>query len=132
MGGARPSEAQRQAGEAVGFGGPGVRGFKLLRWLPRQNAARTVLGYIDVELPSGLQIFDIRLGVGPKGKHYILPPAEQLRDRDGNLMLDERGKPKWFPHVGYRNNQVRDHFQDRVLAAVRARHPELFSGGDER
>jgi hypothetical protein len=124
--------SESESGQAIGFGGRGVRAFKLLRWLPRPNAAGTVLGYIDIETPSGLQIFDIRLGIGPKGKHYILPPAVEQHDRDGAPMLDERGKPRWFRHVGYRNNHVREQFQDRVLAALRAQHPDVFAGEDVR
>lgn len=121
------TSALRQAGAAAGFGGP-PPAFKLLKWTARPNAARTVLGFIAVEMPSGLQILDLRFGIDPKGKRHILPPAEQQCDRSGNLVLDECGKPRWFPHLGFRGDRIRQLFQDQVLAALRARHPELFAG----
>jgi hypothetical protein len=126
------TEDERRAATAVGFGGPGTRELKLLRWRPRPNAARTVLGFVDVETPSGLQIRDIRLGVGPKGKYYIMLPAEQQRDRYGNPVLDDRSKPRWFAHVDFRNDRTRERFQGELLAVLRFRHPEIFVGESKR
>jgi hypothetical protein len=77
-----PVDTERRANEAVVFGGPGTRELRLLRWTPRPNVAGMALGFLDVDTSSGLQIRNIRFGVGPKGEHYILPPAEQQRDRD--------------------------------------------------
>jgi len=92
-----PAATERRANEAVVFGGPGTRELGLLRWTPRPNVAGTVLGFLDVDTYSGLQICNIRFGA-PKGEHYILPPAEQQRDRDV------------------------------IAAALRADHPSLFAG----
>ena len=102
------------------------RTFRVLRWIARPNAAGTVLGFCDIELPSGLIIKDIRVGVGPKGTFYTMPPADMARDRDGNPMLDEHGKKRWLARVDFRNGEVRTAFQERVLGALRREHPEIF------
>ena len=65
--------------------------------------------------------------IGSKGTHYILPPAEQQRDRDGNPVLDDRGKPRWIAHIDLRNSAVRERFQGQVIEALRVRHQEVFT-----
>ena len=102
-----------------------------MRWLERPSTAKTVLGFIDVELPSGIQILDIRLGIGPKGTPFVMMPAEQQRDREGKPLLDT-GKPRGNSHVDFRSGAVREAFQQRVLEALRARRPEIFAGESGR
>lgn len=128
-----PTETERRAGEVVGFGGrPQPPAITLLKWTPRPNAAGTVLGYLNVETASGLRVLDIRLGVGQRGKRYLLMPAEAQRDRDDRVVLDEHGKARWFPHIDFRDNRVRVRFSDQVLPALRRAHPELFADGRAR
>jgi hypothetical protein len=104
-----------------------VEPFKVLRWLTRRNTTGSVIGFVDVELPSGLRLLDLRFGLGPRGTYYVLPPAEMQRDRDGQPVLDERGKPRWYPRLAFRNERVRQHFQGRVIDALRTAHPEVFA-----
>jgi hypothetical protein len=52
---------------------------KVRRWRPFRNAARTILGYLSAELPSGVIINDCKLMIGPNGKPWIaLPAVKQL------------------------------------------------------
>jgi hypothetical protein len=127
----RPSEPELRRGEAAIWGKPGPAPIKLLRWMARPNSAGTVLGYCDVELPSGLIICDLRLMIGQKGERWIAMPAEQQRNRDGQIVLDDRGKRHWRSHVDFRDNSVCQRFCDQVLAAPHQKHPDLFVGEPE-
>jgi hypothetical protein len=113
---------------AASFGGSPRRAIRVLRWRGFPNAAGTVLGSLDIELPSGLQILDLRLGIGERGGRYITPPRTQMPDRDDRILLDVRGRPRWHAFIDFRDRQVRERFSGEVLAALRSVHPELFAG----
>jgi hypothetical protein len=117
------------AAEAVGFGGKPRPTIRILRWRPYTSPSGPVLGLFDVELPSGLQILDIRFGVGSRGGACVMMSAEKMRDRDDRILLDDRGRPKWRTLVNFRTKDVRERFSDQVLAAMRRAHPELFGEG---
>ena len=51
-----------------------------------------MLGFLSVELASGLILNDLRLMTGKNG-HWIAMPAVKLLDRDGNPRVDAAGKP---------------------------------------
>jgi hypothetical protein len=118
-----------EAAAAVGKPRPTIQ---ILRWRPFTNPSGPVLGLLDLELPSGLQILDIRFGIGPRGTAYLMMPSEKMRDRDDRVLLDDRNKPRWRCFVDFRNKDVRERFQDQVLEALRRAHPELFAGESER
>lgn len=125
----RPSEAERQTGEAAGFGGNlPARAIKILRWRAMPNDAGTALGTFDLRLLSGLELYDFKLGVGSQGTRYILVPATQMRDRNDRILLDDRGKTRWRQFVGFDGQVVRERFSAQVLAVLRQAHPELFVG----
>src|SRR5262245_3947920 len=66
---------------------------KILKWIEHRNAAGTVLGYLSVELPSGLIINDLKLMVGPKGKRWVSMPSVMQTDKEGNPIVGSNGKP---------------------------------------
>jgi len=96
---------------------------KIMRWRPARNAAGTVLGYLDVELPSGMVINDAKLMVGPAGKHWIALPAIKQTGKDGEPRLDDNGKQLWSPIIEIPSQDARDRFNELVLAALRRQHP---------
>ena len=96
---------------------------KIKRWQPARNAAGTVLGYLDVELPSGMVINGSKLMVGPNGKHWVAMPSERQLDRDGNRRLDANGKQLWSPIVEFATRDARVRFNELILAALRRQHP---------
>jgi DNA-binding cell septation regulator SpoVG len=85
-----------------------------------------MLGFLSIELPSGLIINDAKLMVGPNGRLWIALPSERQVDGDGNRRLDANGKQIWSPVVDFRDRAARDRFQDQVLAALRRQHPDAL------
>jgi hypothetical protein len=102
---------------------------KIRRWRAHPNASGTLLGYLDVETPSGMVIHDCRLMRGPADKYWIAMPATRQTDRDGQPRLDATGKQLWLPVVEFRDRTTADRFRDLVLDALRRQHPEAFDGG---
>jgi hypothetical protein len=99
---------------------------KIKRFTSYKNAAGTVLGYIDVQLPSGLIVNGCKLMVGPAGKHWIAPPSQQQTNKDGSPKLDLNGKAVWKEIVEFSDKAARDRFGRAVLDALRAAHPEAL------
>ena len=101
------------------------------KFTPFQNAAGTLLGFVTIELPSGLILNDCKLMVGPQGRRWIGMPAVKQLDRDGNPRFDANGKPLWNQIVEFRDRAVRDRFNRAVIEALRTTHAELFEGEGE-
>jgi hypothetical protein len=99
---------------------------KIKRFTSYKNVAGTVLGYIDVQLPSGMIVNGCKLMVGPAGKHWIAPPSQQQTNKDGSPKLDPNGKPIWKEIVEFADKAARDRFGATVLDALRADHPDVF------
>lgn len=102
------TENKRQIGQA-----------KLRRWAPYRNPAGTMLGFLSVELASGLIINDLKLMVGQKGGHWIAMPAKQRERGDG-------GGTVWDDFVEFNSKAARERFQSLVLDLLRREHPEAF------
>jgi DNA-binding cell septation regulator SpoVG len=105
---------------------------KIRRWQPYRNAAGTLLGYLDVELPSGMVINGCKLMIGSSGKRWVAMPSERHLDRDGKPRLSPDGKPLWSPIVEFVDKATRDSFCAQTLAALQRDHPNAFDLGDER
>jgi hypothetical protein len=84
-----------------------------------------VLGCLSAALPSGMMIHGMRVMVGPSGKRWLGIPAEKAADRDGNAMIDAKGRQIWNSYIEFVDRSARDRFTELVLAALRGRHSEL-------
>lgn len=111
-----------RAAQLAGFGGlPPERGprLRLLKWSAHVNAARTMLGFLSVQLPSGLIVRDLRLMIGPKGARFLAMPA---------IKTERDGKASWSDILDFDNRRTRDRFQSPILDLLRQLHPEAFEG----
>jgi hypothetical protein len=98
-------------------------GLQLLTFkLVRKNSLR---GFAEVRLPNQLIISDIVVGEA-NGRQWALLPSKPMVDRDGNLLRDPDGKIRYSPVVEWGSPALRDEFSKRVVALVRARHPDAF------
>jgi DNA-binding cell septation regulator SpoVG len=97
------------------------------RWTPLRNLAGTMLGYIDIELPSGMVINGAKLMIGPNGKHWLAMPSQKQVDRDGAPVMKD-GKQVYTQFVDFANKTFRDRFQQLVLDAMQRQHPAAFEG----
>lgn len=120
------TETELRRAEAATWGGKPVRQAKLRKWTAYRNPAGTMLGFLSVELASGIIVNDLKLMVGPKGSRWIAMPAKQ-RDRG-----DATGKAVWDDYLEFRDKATREKFQDQILAVLRREHPEAFADEGER
>jgi hypothetical protein len=83
------------------------------------------LGFAKVELPSGLVINDCPILTGERGP-WASPPSKPLIDRDGKVMRDASGKPRYGQIIEFASRETRDRWSDGVIEALRASRPEVF------
>jgi hypothetical protein len=126
MNASRPTPSELRRGEAAAWGKPpGERhSMRLLRWKPVvKNSLR---GFCDVELPNGLQIYEIPV-LSSHGKYRAaLPSRPQIVD--GRHKTDPNGRPAYTPILQWRSRDLSDAFSAKVVALVMERHPEAFDG----
>ena len=104
----------------------GPPGAKILRFTPHQ--AGSMLAFLNVELPSGMIVNDLKLMIGPTGKPWLAMPSQKQVDRDGSPRLDANGKQVWSQFVEFASRSAADRFRHLVLDALRLEHPEALGG----
>jgi hypothetical protein len=107
---------------------PPARQAKIRKFTPWTNQARTVLGFLSIELPSGMILNDCKVMVGPNGTRWIALPAVKQTDAQGNPRTDANGRPVWNHYVEFRDRATRERFQAPVIEVLRQTHPQLFDG----
>jgi hypothetical protein len=96
-----------------------------VQFKPFKNPAGTMLGWLNLYLPSGLVINDAKLMVGPQGKRWVALLAVPQVHADGSPRLVD-GKKAWRQIVEFQSDAARAKFQALVLAELRRTHPALF------
>jgi hypothetical protein len=85
----------------------------------------TLRGFAAVKLPNGLVVNDVVLGESD-GRQWAFLPSKAMLDRDGNLLRDPGGRPRYVPVVEWADAALRQEFSRRVVALVCAAHPDFF------
>jgi hypothetical protein len=129
---ARATARQLRAGETAASGSRAEpsrqsRRARLRKWTPHTSGVQ--LGFLSVELASGLILNDLRLMTGKNG-HWIAMPAVKLLDRDGNPRVDAAGKSIFNQLIEFRDRATTDRFNEMVIALVRAADPTFPNGGE--
>jgi hypothetical protein len=103
---------------------PGLQllGFKSVR----RNGLR---GFAEVRLPNGLIINDVVVGMA-NGRQWALLPSKPMVDRDGNLLREESGKIRYSAILEWGSRELQQEFSKRIVALVRAQHPDAFDAGE--
>jgi hypothetical protein len=97
---------------------------KLIDWRPlRQNTLRG--STIKVE-PPGLVIHDCPVHRNGESCYALLPGKLQV-DKDGQCLVDDRGKRKYSPVVEIPDRAVRERISAAVVALVRRQDPEALT-----
>ena len=125
----RATAQQLRVGEAAWGSRPEAsrqpRRARLRKWTQHASGGR--LGFVSVELSSGLILNDLRLMTGKNG-HWIAMPAVRVLDRDGNPRVDAAGKPIFNQTIEFRDRTTADRFNEMVIALVRAADPTFPAG----
>jgi hypothetical protein len=125
----RPGESELRRGEAATWGTPSAPSrptMRLLNWKPLvRNSLR---GFVDIELPIGLVIYEIPV-LTSHGKRWASLPSKPVLDRDGKH-VETNGKKQYVPILEWRSRELSDAFSTRIVELVRATHPDAFDGGE--
>jgi hypothetical protein len=97
--------------------------FRIFDWRPlRKNS---LLGFVSVELPSGMTIADVVILTGANGP-WASPPAKPQIDRTGAVVKGPNGKTVYLPIINFISKERRSAFSDHVIAALRLAHPDAL------
>jgi DNA-binding cell septation regulator SpoVG len=107
---------------------PPARRVKIRKWAPYRSGA--ALGFIDVELPSGMIFIGLRLMTGKRGPWVAMPAQRQL-GREGNPRRDANGKAIFSQIIKFRNRATANKFAAALLEALRRECPDALSGDGE-
>jgi hypothetical protein len=121
-----PSQAELRRAEAATWGPRPAPKMRLLAW--KAVVKNSLRGFVDIELPNGLNIFGIALMVGRNGPWASLPAKPQI-DKDGRQKLDANSKAAYAPTLEWRDRELADRFSDAVVAILLEAHPDALDGG---
>jgi hypothetical protein len=94
---------------------------RLISW--RRLRKGQLLGFAAVELPVGLQLFDVPVLRGQQGVWASLPNRPEVDEqRHQRVGLD--GKPAYARIAAWRSKKLEEAFTKRVVELVRATHPD--------
>jgi hypothetical protein len=111
---------------------------RLIRWR-KVKSGGAVVGFAEVELPSGLRIVDVmvvaRHGANGRGEAWVnLPGMPRLRQEGGvhRIVRGADGKPVYDRVLSWRTRELAEAFSARVIELVRAEHPADLPRPPER
>ena len=90
------------------------------------TGAGALLGRAEAEF-EGLVISDIAV-FAKDGRRWAQLPAEPQRDRDGQLVRDDRGRTKYRSPLKWRSRELQDAFSATLIAAIERTHGKLGGG----
>jgi hypothetical protein len=94
-------------------------------WHPHRNAHNH--GYVDIALPGGLRLHDLRVVELQTGKLGIVPPRRCMF-RGSELVCDADGEPITHPTLSFATPDERHAFGAAVIAAIREAYPDALPG----
>jgi hypothetical protein len=99
---------------------------KALAWRPlRRNS---LAGFVKVQAASGL-IFN-EVAVHQVGSRVWCSPPSRPWLRDGALVLDEAGKPRWQPLIEFATHGVRSSWSRQIVRALVEAFPDALPQAD--
>lgn len=95
---------------------------QLLDWKRIDKGA--LVGRATVLLPSGLQISEI--GIFRKdGEAWSQLPSEPMRDVNGQIIKDERGKARYRSPLKWSTRELQERFSAALIGLIEAEHGRL-------
>jgi hypothetical protein len=97
---------------------------KILDWRPVPR--NSLLGFAQVEFPSGLIINDVTVLTGERGP-WASPPSKPMIGADGVALRGENNKPRYVPIIEFASKDIRNKWSNSIIEAMREAHPDVFS-----
>lgn len=98
---------------------------RILTW--KHVPAGALVGFCDIQLPSGLVLHEVSVMRGKDGTFWASPPSKPMLGRDGRVMTDDMGRRRYVPVVTFVDNAIRRRFSDSVIEALRQSNPEALA-----
>jgi hypothetical protein len=77
-------------------------------------------------MPSGITIHEVSI-LETNGRFWASPPSKPMIDRSGRVMIDDAGKRRYTPVVGFLDRDTRSRWSDAVLEALRIAEPAALA-----
>jgi hypothetical protein len=85
-----------------------------------------VVGVASVKLGRALKINDIMV-LTSNGRQWANLPARQQIGKDGTVIKDDRGKPRYTTIIEWADPESRERFSAAVISAIEAEHGPIAS-----
>jgi len=99
----------------------------ILAWKRLELPRNTLVGFLDLQLRSGLILRDCGLHRHANGRIWISLPGKPVIGADGQVQLDERGKRRFVAIAEWPDRATSDRFSATVLQELTRSHPEALS-----
>jgi hypothetical protein len=88
-----------------------------------------LLAKISMTIPAWSQttLHDCSVVRTRTGGYFVLPPQAPMVGRDGQVLRDPDGKPRYKPAVIF-TKEAGKRFSEAVVRSSRQSHPEIFAG----
>jgi hypothetical protein len=97
---------------------------KLMAWRPQRS--NTLRGFATIRVePPGLVIHDLPVHRNSESCYALLPGKPQI-NRDGQCLVDDRGKRKHSPVVEVPDRHTRERLSAAAVALVQRHDPEAL------
>jgi hypothetical protein len=94
---------------------------KLISWKP--HVSGSMVGFVDVRMPSGLEIFGVLVHV-QGSRRWCAPPGKLMLGPNGQLLREPDGRPAYGKLLGFMTHGVRSSWSRQILAALDAEYPD--------
>ncbi len=92
---------------------------KLRTWRPNRKGA--LVGHAAITLPNQLEISDIAI-FSKDGSRWAQFPSEPMRDAEGQVIRDDRGKIKYRSALKWATRELQERFSHALIEAIEAEH----------
>jgi hypothetical protein len=89
-------------------------------------ASGTLVGFADVRMPSGVEYYGCPIHIAGS-RAWASPPGKPCLGKDGELLREPDGRPRYGKVIGFSSHGVRRRWSDSVLAAVNEAHPDILA-----
>ena len=98
---------------------------QLLEW--KRVDKGSLIGHATILLPNGLQISDVAI-FRKDSTRWAQLPSEPMRDTDGQLLKDDRGKVRYRAPLKWKTREIQERFSHALIELIEAERGPLGGG----
>jgi hypothetical protein len=89
----------------------------------KPHASDSLVGFIDVRMPSGLEIYGATVHV-QGSRRWVNPPGKPQLDERGTALREDNGKIKYAAVLGFVSHGCRSNWSRQILRALDELDPQ--------